>query len=85
MDPPRVESLEAVLQCKKAGIKPIMITGDHVITATSIAKKIGIFEENNSYLEGQKIDLLNNRSLIQKSYYLSEAPKKTLILIHYIS
>ena len=63
MDPPRVESLEAVLQCKKAGIKPIMITGDHVITATSIAKQIGIFEENDLCLEGQKLDLLNNHEL----------------------
>ena len=81
MDPPRVESLEAVLQCKKAGIKPIMITGDHVITATSIAKKIGIFEENDLYIEGQKLDLLNNHELDEilprVSVYARVAPKQS--------
>ena len=45
MDPPRIESLEAVLQCKKAGIKPIMMTGDHVISATSIAKKLAYLKK----------------------------------------
>lgn len=85
MDPPRVESLEAVLQCKKAGIKPIMITGDHVITATSIAKKIGIFEENDLYLEGQKLDLLNNHELDEilprVSVYARVAPEHKIRIV----
>ena len=85
MDPPRVESLEAVLQCKKAGIKPIMITGDHVITATIIAKKIDIFEENDLYLEGQKLDLLSNHELDEIlpriSVYARVAPEHKIRIV----
>ena len=54
MDPPRLESKDAVSKCKMAGIKPIMITGDHIITATSIAKEIGIFEDGDICLEGKE-------------------------------
>ena len=64
-DPPRVESKAAVADCFRAGIKPIMITGDHKITAISIAKKIGIFKDGDMALDGIEIDTMNDEQLAE--------------------
>lgn len=63
MDPPREESKEAVANCRIAGIKPIMITGDHVITARSIAKTIGIYKEGDMCVEGNKLATMSDEEL----------------------
>ncbi|WP_442599444.1 calcium-translocating P-type ATPase, SERCA-type [Neobacillus sp. D3-1R] len=55
IDPPRPEVKEAVKECKAAGIKTIMITGDHVITAKAIAKQLGILSSNSKVLEGKEL------------------------------
>ncbi|MFQ7174410.1 MAG: hypothetical protein ACLRQF_21635 [Thomasclavelia ramosa] len=55
-----IESAQAVKDCILAGIKPIMITGDHVVTACSIAKKIGIFKQGDKCLEGTQLDKLTD-------------------------
>ena len=56
MDPPREESKAAVEECIKAGIRPVMITGDHKITAAAIAKRIGILKDLSEACEGVEIE-----------------------------
>lgn len=63
MDPPREESKAAVAECKRAGIRPIMITGDHKVTAAAIAKRIGILEDESEACEGAEIDKLSDEEL----------------------
>ena len=62
-DPPREESAEAVKKCKTAGIRPIMITGDHLVTASAIARKIGILDDNGRAVEGREIENLSDEEL----------------------
>lgn len=63
MDPPRVESADAVATCISAGIRPVMITGDHKITAAAIARKIGILTEDRKVVEGAELDALSDEQL----------------------
>ena len=63
MDPPRNESRSAVAQCIQAGIRPIMITGDHKVTAAAIAKRIGILKHESEACEGSEIDHMSDQEL----------------------
>lgn len=63
MDPPREESKAAVEECIKAGIKPIMITGDHKITASAIAKRVGILQDESEACEGADIEEMTDEEL----------------------
>jgi Ca2+-transporting ATPase len=60
MDPPREEAIEANKKCEKAGIKPVMITGDHKLTAVAIAKEIGIIKESNLVLTGVELENMSD-------------------------
>lgn len=85
MDPPRIESQDAVAKCKIAGIKPIMITGDHVVTARVIATQIGIYEDGDLSIEGYELDKMSEEELDEKlphiSVYARVAPEhKTRIV-----
>lgn len=62
-DPPREESKAAVADCISAGIKPIMITGDHKLTAVAIAKEIGIFKDGDKCLDGTELDAISDEEL----------------------
>lgn len=85
IDPPRKEALDAVRKCKMAGIKPVMITGDHKITAFSIAKELNIAMENDKVLTGSQIEKMDDREL-QKvvnevSVYARVSPRHKLRIV----
>lgn len=63
MDPPREESKDAVSECISAGIRPVMITGDHKVTASAIAKEIGILKNESEAVDGSEIDNMTDEEL----------------------
>ncbi|MCM1361373.1 MAG: cation-translocating P-type ATPase [Clostridiales bacterium] len=65
-DPPREESKAAVAECISAGIKPIMITGDHKLTAVAIAKEIGIYKDGDLAMDGSELDKISDEELSAK-------------------
>lgn len=71
IDPPRKEVKEAVLTCKMAGIKPVMITGDHVSTACAIAKELGIMNKNDKAITGQELSSMSLPELIENIHKYS--------------
>ncbi|WP_310602291.1 cation-translocating P-type ATPase [Anaerosporobacter sp.] len=85
MDPPREESKEAVYKCVEAGIRPIMITGDHKITASAIAKEIGILREGTIAVEGSAIEELSDEELQefveQVSVYARVSPEHKIRIV----
>lgn len=85
MDPPRKESKEAVESCIKAGIKPVMITGDHKITATAIAEQIGILQNPAEAIEGHALEGLTDQELQDKvqdySVYARVTPAQKIRIV----
>ena len=71
MDPPRPESAQAVADCIAAGIKPIMITGDHKITASAIARRIGILQDGDIAVTGTELDDMDDATLREKLPHIS--------------
>ncbi|HEX6298493.1 MAG TPA: cation-translocating P-type ATPase [Burkholderiales bacterium] len=63
MDPPRDEAVQAVKACRQVGIRPVMITGDHKLTAVAVAKEIGIFREGNEVLTGEELARMDDAAL----------------------
>ncbi len=71
MDPPRVESAAAVADCRRAGIRPVMITGDHKITASAIAKQIGILQDGDRAVEGTELENMTDAQLREAVAHIS--------------
>lgn len=71
IDPPREEAKEAVSLCIRAGIKPVMITGDHVVTARAIASQIGIYKEGDKAITGSELDKMTDSELDQEIEHIS--------------
>lgn len=71
IDPPRPEAKEAVAVCRKAGIKPVMITGDHVITASAIARELGILLDGDRAITGAELDAMSEEELDQQVEHIS--------------
>lgn len=86
IDPPREEVFEAVAQCKSAGIVPVMITGDHPLTAKTIAQRIGILNnEKDLVITGQQLSALNNENFLNQvekiKVYARVSPEQKLQIV----
>lgn len=85
VDPPRPESVAAVADARRAGIKPVMITGDHKITAVAIAKQIGIYEDGDMALTGEELDALSDeelaRDITKISVYARVSPENKIRIV----
>ncbi len=85
IDPPREESKAAVHDCKMAGIKPVMITGDHKITASAIAREIGILEDGDEAIDGVELDAMSDEELKKRimniSVYARVSPEHKIRIV----
>lgn len=85
VDPPRPESIQAVADAKMAGIRPVMITGDHKVTAVAIAKEIGIFEEGDMAVTGRELDAMTESELDEAitkiSVYARVSPENKIRIV----
>lgn len=85
IDPPREEAKKAVEKCKRAGIKTVMITGDHKITAVAIAKKLGILENEDEALTGLELDKISDEELTKNirkySVYARVSPEHKVRIV----
>ena len=85
IDPPRKEVKEAIEKCKQAGIRPVMITGDHKLTAIAIAKEIGLMEEGKEVLTGEEIESMQEEELEERiervKVYARVTPEQKLRIV----
>lgn len=85
IDPPRDEVKDAVIKCREAGIKPVMITGDHLITAIAIAESLDIKEENEIAMTGSELDKMEEADLLKKidetSVYARVSPEHKVRIV----
>lgn len=85
IDPARPEALEAVDKCRTAGIRPVMITGDHKITAMAIAEEIGIYDDNDKAITGTDLEAMTDESLYRDvasySVYARVAPEHKVKIV----
>jgi len=86
IDPPREEAIKANKTCQKAGIKAVMITGDHKLTAVAVAQEVGIFKEGDVVLTGTELDKLSNTEFEQEvekvSVYARVSPEHKLRIVN---
>ncbi|MEE0967079.1 MAG: calcium-translocating P-type ATPase, PMCA-type [Bacilli bacterium] len=85
IDPPREEAKDAVATCLKAGIKPIMITGDHIVTASAIAKQLGIMQDEDLAITGNQLQAMSDDELDRKikniSVYARVSPEDKIRVV----